>query len=318
MSPPVGRSDLFRSRLLRFTRMLPGVAEGEPRAVHRARVASRRLRELLPLLQLDSHTAQKLGKRLRKVTRRLAGARELDAILKLLDGDLVTATPLAQSRLRLVLAARREKARARLAAKPLADDLQRIARKLETAAERLDKVDEPRSTVAGAVDRQWRWAVDARVAHRAGKLRTAIADAGAVYLPERLHVVRIALKKLRYGLEVAVQADGLKDHSDLRNLRQTQRVLGQMRDLQVLADYARQVQATVPSGRSATSGTLARLGPWRELDGLIRSLEDECRRQHARFMRQRERLLALGDRLRAVPAHRAPKAGRHTGARRAG
>ena len=131
-----------------------------------------------------------------------------------------------------------------------------------------------------------------------------------MYLPERLHEVRIALKKLRYGLEVAVEAEGLKDHADLRRLKQAQGVLGQMRDVQVLADHARQVQATVPSGRAGTSGTLARLSNWRELDGLIRSLEDECRRLHARFMRQRESLLALCDRLRAVQAHRAAMASR--------
>ncbi len=299
--------------------MLPGVGAGDPRAVHRARVASRRLRELLPLLQLDGHAAQKLGKRLRKVTRWLGGARELDAILKLLDSDLGTATPQAQGRLRSALGARRDKARARLAAKPVANDLQRIGRKLAKVAEKLDAADEQRAAAGRAADRQWRWAVDARVAHRAGALRTAIAEAGAVYLPERLHEVRIALKKLRYGLEVAVEADGLKDHADLRKLKQVQRVLGQMRDLQVLADHARQVQATVPSGRAGTSGPLARLSAWRELDGLIRSLEDECRRLHARFMRQRESLLALCDRLRAVPAHRAAMASRRaTSARRAG
>ena len=299
--------------------MLPGVRAGDPRAVHRARVASRRLRELLPLLQLDGHVGQKLGKRLRKVTRWLGRARELDAILKLLDSDLGTATPQAQGRLRSALGARREQARARLAAKPVTNDLQRIGRKLAGVAEKLDAADEQRAAAGRTSDRQWRWAVDARVAHRAGALRTAIAEAGAVYLPERLHEVRIALKKLRYGLEVAVEADGLKDHADLRKLKQVQRVLGQMRDLQVLADHARQVQATVPSGRAGNSGTLARLSTWRELDGLIRSLEDECRRRHARFMRQRESLLALCDRLRAVSAQRAAKAIRRgTSARRAG
>lgn len=248
--------------------MLPGVSAGDPLAVHRARVATRRLRELLPLVQLDGHAAQKLGKRLRKVTRRLAAARELDAILALLDGELASAAPQAQSRLRAVLGARRQRARARLAAKSVANDLPRLVRKLESVAERLDEADKSRAGLSPAVDRQWRWAVDARVAHRAGALRKAIADAGAVYLPERLHKVRIALKKLRYGLEVAVEADGLNNRADLRKLKQAQEVLGQMRDLQVLADRARQVQA-IPSGRTGSSGTLARLAPWRELDGLI-------------------------------------------------
>ena len=33
-------------------------------------------------------------------------------------------------------------------------------------------------------------------------------DAGAVYLPERLHAVRIAMKKLRYAMELAAEAAG--------------------------------------------------------------------------------------------------------------
>ena len=38
--------------------------------------------------------------------------------------------------------------------------------------------------------------------------RAALDDAGAVYLPERLHAVRIALKKLRYALEARAEASG--------------------------------------------------------------------------------------------------------------
>ena len=55
--------------------MLPGVEDGDVRAIHRTRVASRRLRELLPVLQLDPDTTAKLIRRLRKVTRQLAHVR---------------------------------------------------------------------------------------------------------------------------------------------------------------------------------------------------------------------------------------------------
>ena len=50
-----------------------------------------------------------------------------------------------------------------------------------------------------------RMALGARRARRrrALALRQAIDQAGAVYLAERLHAARIALKKLRYGLELA-------------------------------------------------------------------------------------------------------------------
>jgi len=294
--------------------MLPGVAAGDPRAVHRARVATRRLRELLPLLQLEGRAAQKLAKGLRKVTRRLGGARELDAILAVLDSEIANAVPTAQGRLRDVLRARRAKVQGRLSTKSATGDLPRMVRKLDAIAEKLEADGAPNR----AVDRQWRWAVDARVAHRAGALKKAIAEAGSVYLPERLHEVRIALKKLRYGVEVAVEADGSRHRADLRRLKEVQRLLGRMRDFQRLADHARQVQAAAPSGRG-TSGSLARLSTWRELDGLTRSLEDECRRLHARFVRQRESLLAVCDRLRTSSTQRATRTGRRADSmRRAG
>src|ERR1700687_5235330 len=79
------RYDLLRSRLDRFTRTLPGVESGEIGAVHRARVASRRLRELLPILELDQPLVRKLGRRLRKLTRRLGSVRDLDVLTLLID-----------------------------------------------------------------------------------------------------------------------------------------------------------------------------------------------------------------------------------------
>src|SRR5437868_13448656 len=79
------RHVLLLSRLERFTKMLPGVADGDVKAIHRARVASRRLRELLPVLQLDQDSVRKVERRLRKVTRQLGGVRELDVLLILSD-----------------------------------------------------------------------------------------------------------------------------------------------------------------------------------------------------------------------------------------
>src|SRR5437773_8558593 len=79
------RYDLLRKRQAVFTRMLHGVEHGDVRALHRTRVASRRLRELLPILQLDPDLARKLVRRLRRVTERLGTVRELDVLLLLLD-----------------------------------------------------------------------------------------------------------------------------------------------------------------------------------------------------------------------------------------
>ena len=54
-----------------------------------------------------------------------------------------------------------------------------------------------------------------------------------------------------------------------------------MHDLQVLIERVRQVQASL---------TPPNVTIWRDLDALVVSLEDDCRRLHARYMRLRERL----------------------------
>src|SRR4051794_17993902 len=85
MAASTQRHALLRARLERFTRLLPGLAQGDVNALHRTRVASRRLRELLPILQLDHNATDKLGRRLRRITERLGTVRELDVLLIMID-----------------------------------------------------------------------------------------------------------------------------------------------------------------------------------------------------------------------------------------
>jgi CHAD domain-containing protein len=112
--------------------------------------------------------------------------------------------------------------------------------------------------------------------------------AGAVYLHERLHAVRIALKKLRYAVELSAEASGVRTTPDLRLLKRSQDLLGRVHDLQVLTDQARHVQASLDPPD---------LVAWRQLDVVITNLEHECRRLHARYVRESQRLLALAERL---------------------
>src|SRR2546422_3713462 len=81
------RYELLHKRSEQFTRMLHGLDRGDVRALHLTRVSSRRLREVLPILQLDGEMARKLSRRLRKVTRRLGRVRNLDVLL-LMIGEL--------------------------------------------------------------------------------------------------------------------------------------------------------------------------------------------------------------------------------------
>ena len=67
-----------------FARELKGFEADDVDALHRARVASRRLRELLPLLELNRDVARHLGRRLRKTTKQLGTVRERDVLIILI------------------------------------------------------------------------------------------------------------------------------------------------------------------------------------------------------------------------------------------
>jgi CHAD domain-containing protein len=283
------RYDLLRSRLDRFTRMLPGVEARDVKAVHRTRVASRRIRELLPVLQLEAETATKLSRQLRKVGRRLGSVREADVMLLVID-ELHESGRFhepALLRMRDALEKAREVVRAKLPAKSAASELRRVARKLDRIARGLEGADTAQTR------RAWRWALTARVTRRAAALRRAIDDAGSVYLSERIHTVRIAMKKLRYGLELDAEAQGLKSPADLRQLKRIQALLGRLHDLQVLVDRVRQRQASLAPPSVAV---------WRDLDTLIISLEQRCRRLHARYVGERQALIEICERCGAKGA----------------
>src|SRR5438105_13417421 len=80
------RYDLLRKRLEVFTRVLHGVERGDVRALHRTRVASRRLREVLPILQVDADTTRKLVRRLRRGTDRLCPGTRRGGFIPVLEG----------------------------------------------------------------------------------------------------------------------------------------------------------------------------------------------------------------------------------------
>src|SRR5262245_58125413 len=123
----------LRTRLEAFMRDGERVYEGDVEALHRTRVASRRLRELVPVLGLSGDTARKVGQRLKKVTKRLGVVRELDVLMLMID-ELGRDSRYSSTAVEQVAAAvqrAREEAREQLATRlPLAK-LQRVAHRLE-------------------------------------------------------------------------------------------------------------------------------------------------------------------------------------------
>jgi CHAD domain-containing protein len=283
------RSELLKKRLDQFTRVLTAVEQGDVRGLHRARVASRRLRELLPMLQIHGDKTRKLGRRMKRVTTRLGTVRELDVLLLLIDELHASrrARSGALGRVGISAAKDRDDARKRLSARLPVTGMRRLAQKLDRVVNQLRLAEASSSTTAA---RSWRVAVETQVAARASRLSAAMADAGAMYLPERLHIVRIAMKKLRYAVELSTELAGTRSGAGLNALKRGQDVLGRLHDLQVLIERVRQVQASL----TPPSVTI-----WRDLDALVMSLEDDCRLLHARYMRSRDRLTAIADSLSA-------------------
>jgi len=293
MSDLTGMNSAFQERLEALAREVPGVEEGNVGALHRARVASRRLRELLPLLPLDRGTNRKLARRLKKVTRALGVVRELD-VLELLIEELRQdrrCAPAALEHVGAHVAEARLEARDRLIGKRRIAKLSKLIARLRRASEALEH--------DGTSDRRpgdnrpahaRRWVLEARLASRAAIVRAALEHAGPVYAAGQLHDLRIALKKLRYAAELSDDGGSGRLTADIAMLRAGQDLLGRLHDLEVLLSWARDVQASLSPPD---------LRIWRGLGAMAHTIEDDCRRLHAHAMRDSTKLMAVANRFGA-------------------
>ena len=100
MSPSVTPSTLLLRQIDSFLEVLPGVCDGNSAAIHDARVATRRMRELVPLVAgaLMPSDAERLETTLKKATRRLGRARDVDVRLEML-ASLEPGVPIAAGEL---------------------------------------------------------------------------------------------------------------------------------------------------------------------------------------------------------------------------
>ena len=278
---------IIRQRLAALSRTLPGALKGDVQAVHQARVATRRIREALPLVA-RGRTGKSLKKSVRKLTRALGPVRELDVALMNLDqlrnsGDVSEA---AIARLRQLITEERQRVGAEMVRLISHFNLEKFQKKAVEAVAHGPEASgrrDPRRVAAAL----------GRAARRAEGLRAAIDNAAGIYLPDRLHQVRITVKKLRYALEIAQDLSGSRATARVRTLKRVQDLLGRMHDLEMLIARTRAVQ-----GRSEA----ANLSLSADLDRLVRRLENECRRLHARYMNERKALLRICDHVSAREA----------------
>src|SRR6476620_39539 len=180
---------------------LDGIRHADPESVHDARVASRKMRELLPLY-LDQRD-ERYGE-VRDLGRRLGMVRDCDVEIELLD-EFALRVPRAAS----LLAERRHSTM-----QVRENRLRQVIKKLP------DGTDEFTSAfpipAAHALNDHlwsagWRERLRSRLADRRRRVLDALRHATSVYFPNRLHGARVAIKKLRYSAEVAHETGPIAD-----------------------------------------------------------------------------------------------------------
>jgi CHAD domain-containing protein len=267
-------SALLTRRVNALHRYLPAAVAGDDRGVHQARVASRRLREAIPVLAggLKGSKAGKATRKIRRLTQALGKVRELDVTLLLLD-ELSSSDELSKAALqdvRLHVMAERCGKREAMLTTLAHVDTDKLDRRLQSVAE----------AVLFDAQQGWRQELGARLLKRSKRLVGAIDQAGSLYAPEHLHEVRIAAKKLRYGVELASDSGLTSAAPVLRVLKRTQDNLGRLHDLQILQAHVAAVQAA-PAGRAV---------PHEGLGAIAGRIEEECRRLHGKYVAQADLL----------------------------
>jgi CHAD domain-containing protein len=293
---------LIAQRLRTLARFLTAAKHGDVHSIHQARVASRRLREALPLV-VDGRSGRKLQRQARTLTRALGPVRELDVVLQSLD-SMRTSTDVPKAGvacLEVVIVDERRRLHAEMVQR-LADwDLEKVRKRALAGARAHDAVTRDGMSPKRAA-RARRLAAAERIAtadrhslRRAMRLRNAIDTAAGIYLPDRLHELRIAVKKLRYSLEVARDLRASRAAASIRTLKRAQDLLGHIHDLEVLITRTRAVQGSPDASDLKLSA---------DLDQLVRRLETECRRLHGHYIALRPQLVTLCERIIHPPARR--------------
>ena len=267
-----------------MTGMIDGVRQNEDiECLHRMRVASRRLRSLLPLFTdcLPRKQSARWRRQLRRVTRALGRARDADVQIVCLQEALHACSDdrqrLGLERLLLRFRQQRQAMQA-----PLVSNLERLVsrgrvgrmemalRYLLATSQIYATPDSARHTYQRSRDAIFR------------RLQTALATAATIRGPQsgaELHATRIAIKRLRYTLQAfaPLYPDTLNDA--IRAARRLQDVLGDLHDCDVWVE-------TLPKFLTEEKArTLAYFGDAEPFEALVpglMTLRDQRRQQRVK------------------------------------
>jgi CHAD domain-containing protein len=280
---------ILQSQTEALIRELPRVFDGDVDGVHDARVATRRIREVLPLThEWESRRLDDLADRFKRIGRALGRVRDADVRIGLL-AYLESHIPSAAAAL---VPIRQQRERKRL----------RMVRKLIKEIERLDLRSmlhhvmrrgggfQPWTTVFGS----WRGELARTMAQRAHEALLAIDHATGTYFPNRAHMTRVALKKLRYAAEIGEQTGVGAFEGSIRELKKGQDLLGELHDREVLIEKLPDVD-----------GERKAEGPLRTI---LQTLDAECRGLHRDYVERRDRLRTICTETERMFARRRPSA----------
>ena len=269
----------FQQQINILQSQMPGLLDGRLDSIHDARIATRRIREVLPLTHewQRRHAADDLFERFKRAGRSLGKVRDADVrieLLRYLESRIPHAAP------SLVLVRQRQE-RERLA----------LMRRLLKRFERLGIGEELNRLSSGAEWRRsrfwvkrtgaWRQQLRHLIAERAHSASDAVVHGTGVYFPNRSHEGRIAVKKFRYAVEIGTRTGIVPDDDALiRPLKKSQDLLGEMHDRQTLIDELR--AHSDPAANGIDSEHLALVG---------RVAEAEIADLHARVLERRQRVI---------------------------
>ena len=274
LSQPLSRP--FERSIRAFSTNLSRAVSGEVEPLHQTRVATRRLREWLPLCacEVPRALARRARRRLRRVGRALGGVRELDVSIEtvtrlIADGHVEAGVG---RRLEQYLRDERDTRRERMVRRLTSVNTPKLERDLADVAR-----------VLGMRQQTDAWAqlLAVRIERREQRVQKVVRDAGAMYISDRIHAVRIAAKKLRYSLELADETGEARTRKAVREIKVVQEILGRLHDLEVLGVL---IQDLTLSG--AVTGSFGI-----QLETLRLELDKDCRQLHSQYVGTRESLL---------------------------
>ena len=251
-----------RSRHLLSVRK-DAVRRGDPDSIHDLRVATRRLQEALELFApvLPARESRRLRRRARRMRRHLAVLRDADVVAGLASG-FPELRPMLRS-LALAPRALRARSAARAGGVRVPGVRRRAARLARAcASRRLSRRAENRAQAAAV----------AALSRRADRVESILKDL-PLARAEEPHVLRVAVKRYRYTLELLDEAGIADPGPALAEARRVQEALGDLHDLDMLIHLIQRRREARPwmaalrrKRRAAAAAAGARLRsfrPWR-------------------------------------------------------